>query len=293
MRFKEELLRIAADVDKVLAEMLPKERWDNEPAAVARYATLGKGKRIRPFLTVQCANLFGASYESALHAGACIEMIHNFSLIHDDMPCIDNDTVRNGKPSAWAQYGEWRAMLGGDLLLNWPYHALASDEKISTDAKVRLELIQILSDASNEMVRGEYMDIEAEAGKFQTASEVDEIQLLKTGQLFLACTMFGATLGNADEKSREALREFTKNMGLCFQVTDDILDATGDPEKVGKTLKKDAAAGKATYISLYGLEGARAKATELATAAKDALSIFDHRADNLRELMDYMVTRES
>jgi len=293
MSFKQELSRITADVEKVLEEMLPKGRWDDDPSNVGRYSTLNKGKRLRPFLTVQSAGLFDVPYQPALRAGTCIEMLHNFSLIHDDLPCIDNDNLRNGRPSAWAQYGYWQAVLGGDGLLNWPYHVLATDEKISDNPAVRLELIRILSEASHGMLLGEYMDTESETGRFHAISDIDEIQILKTGQIFLACTMFGATLGHADEASRAALRKFTESMGLCFQVTDDILDATGDESKVGKTLNKDAAANKATYISLYGLDGARAKAAELAAAAKNALAIFDHRADALRDLMDYMTTRES
>ena len=251
------------------------------------------GKRIRTFLCVQSANLFGANYESALRAGACIEMVHNFSLIHDDMPCIDNDKLRRGRASAWAKFGECDGMLGGDYLLNRPFFILATDEKVSGDLAIRIELIKILSEMTNGMLLGEWMDVRAETGSFQTLEEVNEIQSLKTGCIFNACTMFGATLGNANAAEREALKKFTDAMGLCFQITDDILDATGDESKVGKTLRKDDAAGKATYISLYGLDGAQKYAEKFAADAKSALSIFDNRADDLRELMDYMITRES
>lgn len=296
MPFKQELSRIATDVEEVLEEMLPRQNadWAGAPANAARYAALDAGKRLRTFLTVQSAGLFDAPYESSLRAGAVIEMIHNYSLIHDDLPCMDNDQLRRGRPSAWAKYGERNALLAGNFLANWPYYILAIDDKISADAAVRLELTKILANATNGMLLGQYMDCDAaDFGKFQSAEAIDKIQSLKTGQIFLACTMFGATLGGADANTRAALKKFTDAMGLCFQITDDILDATGDQEKVGKTLHKDAAAGKATYISLLGLDGARAKATELAATAKDALSIFDSRADHLREMMDYMVTRES
>ncbi len=292
---KTELSRIASDVDKVLGEMIPGERveWVGAPANVARYSALDAGKRLRTFLCIQSANLFGVEYDSALRAGACIEMVHNFSLIHDDMPCIDNDTLRRGRASAWAKFGECDALLGGDYLLNRPFFILATDEKISGDAKIRIELIKILSKMTDGMLLGEWMDVKAETGSFQTLDEVNEIQSLKTGCIFNACTMFGAVLGNADDAARTALKKFTDAMGLCFQITDDILDAVGDESKVGKTLRKDDAAGKATYISLYGLDGAREHATRLAADAKSALDIFDGRADNLRELMDYMITRES
>ncbi|MCL1892504.1 MAG: polyprenyl synthetase family protein [Alphaproteobacteria bacterium] len=291
MSLKQELARITIDVDKVLEEMLPRGRWDDDPASVGRYAAIDKGKRLRPFLTTQTAGLFGAPYEPALRAGAYIEMLHNFSLIHDDLPCIDNDELRNGKPSAWAKFGYWQAVLGGDGLLNSSLLSLTMDEKVSPDPQIRLELIRILTEASNGMLLGEYMDIVSETGKFHNPKDIDEIQILKTGCIFNACTKFGALLGNADEASREALRKFTLPMGLCFQVTDDILDAVGDQEKVGKTLHKDA--NKATYVKLFGVDGARKKAAELSAQAKDELSMFDHRADNLRELMDYLLIREN
>ncbi|MFA7188042.1 MAG: polyprenyl synthetase family protein [Alphaproteobacteria bacterium] len=293
--FKTELLKTASDIDKILDEMIPAQKadWTGAPSNVARYSALDAGKRVRSFLCTQSAALFDVDYESALRAAACIEMIHNFSLIHDDMPCIDNDKLRRGRASAWAKFGECDALLGGDYLLNRPYFILATDEKISKDLSVRMELIKILSEMTDGMALGEWMDVKAESGEFQTLPEVNAIQSLKTGCIFNACTMFGAVLGNADQDSRDALKKFTDAMGLCFQITDDILDAIGDEAKVGKTLRKDNAAGKATYISLYGLDGAREHAVKLAAQAKNALSIFDGRADNLRELMDYMITRES
>jgi farnesyl diphosphate synthase len=293
MSLKTELVRIAADVDRVLNEMIPAQRWESAPANVARYVALDAGKRIRSFLTVQSAALFDVDYDSSIRAGACVEMVHNFSLIHDDLPCIDNDRLRRGKPSAWAKFGECDAILGGDYLLSHAFFILATDEKISRSAATRLELIRILSEMTSGMIFGEWMDVQAEDGKFKTAPEVNSIQSLKTGCIFNACTMFGAALGGADDLARAALRKFTDAMGLCFQITDDILDAIGDEEKVGKTLRKDDAAGKATYITLYGLDGARGHAARIAAEAKGALDMFGARADNLRELMDYMITRES
>ncbi|MCL2017195.1 MAG: polyprenyl synthetase family protein [Alphaproteobacteria bacterium] len=298
MPFKQELSRIAADVEKVLDEMLPRQEHSGAPTDAARYATLDAGKRLRTFLTVQAAGLFDVSYDAALRAGAVIELVHNFSLIHDDLPCIDNDTLRRGRPSVWAKYGESNAVLAGDFLLNHAYKILADDSRIAPDYLQRIMLIKALSSATNGMLLGEWMDIQAESGRFQTESEVNEIQALKTGQIFWACIRFGTILAKEKPSNEQilALDDFVDAMGLCFQITDDILDAVGDQDKVGKTLRKDAAAGasgKATYVSLYGVEGARAKARELSDRAKNALSIFDNRADNLRELMDYMVTRET
>jgi farnesyl diphosphate synthase len=292
MSLKTELSKIAVDVDNMLNEMIPADQYDNSPANIARYAVLDAGKRLRSFLTVQVASLFEVKYETAIRAGACLEMVHNFSLIHDDLPCIDNDNLRRGRPSVWAKYGERNAVLAGDFLLNRPYFILATDTKISSDANVRLELVKILSDMTQGMILGEWMDCEAEDKTVATESDILTIQTLKTGCLFNAATSMGAVLGGANAEQRAALKKFTDNMGLCFQVTDDILDASGDQEKVGKTLRKDDRTGKATFVSLLGLDGARAKAVDIAAAAKSALDIFGPRADILRELMDYIVVRD-
>jgi farnesyl diphosphate synthase len=297
MDFASELQKIANDVELVLDEMLPPARFEGgAPSEAGRYAALDAGKRLRTFLTVQAAQLFDAPYESALRAGAVVELIHNFSLIHDDLPCIDNDRLRRGRPSVWAKYGERNAVLAGDFLLNTAYGILAADSRIAPDASTRLRLVDALALSTDGMILGEWMDCEAESGRFRTAPEIDGVQELKTGRIFLACARFGIILGGATKVAGEkvaALEKFVAAMGLCFQITDDILDAVGDEGKVGKTLRKDNAAGKATYVSLLGIDGARAKAAELAATAKSALSVFDERADNLRALMDYMVSRES
>ncbi|MDR2769969.1 MAG: polyprenyl synthetase family protein [Rickettsiales bacterium] len=287
-----DLKKIAGDANRVLGECIEPAEWSGAPADVGRYAALDAGKCLRTYITVKSAGLFGSGlYMQAVRAGACIEMVHNFSLIHDDMPCIDNDALRRGRPSAWAKHGERNAILGGDYLLNNAYRVLSRDDRIA-DAPTRMRLIQILSESTDGMILGEWMDCEAEAGKFRTAPEIDRIQSLKTGRMFLACTMSGAALGGADGTAAAALKKFTAPMGLCFQVTDDILDASGDQEKVGKTLCKDGPAGKATYVALLGLDGARKKADDLAAEAKDALSMFKDRAQGLIDLMDYMVARD-
>lgn len=293
MDFKSELKKIASDVEKVLNETIPLPRYAGDPFDASRYAALDAGKRLRTFLTVQVGQLFDAQYDALVRAGACIEMSHNFSLIHDDLPCIDNDKLRRGRPSVWAKYGERNAVLAGDFLAVLPYQILANDARISANESIRLKLIGELASATNGMILGEWMDCEAESDKFKTAPEIDEVQELKTGRIFLACARFGSILGGASAEQARALDNFIAAMGLCFQITDDILDAVGDEAKVGKTLRKDDAAGKATYVSLLGVDGARNKAVELVAAAKSALDIFDNRADNLRALMDYMITRDS
>ena len=290
--FKSELSRIAEDVDVILDGYLP-EDLEASPADVGRYATIDAGKRLRSFLTVKIAELLGVPYASALRAGAIVEIVHNFSLIHDDLPCIDNDTLRRGRPSAWAKFGERNAVLGGDYLLNIAYKILATDERITADAATRLKLVYALSDATDGMLMGEWMDCEAETGRFGTHPEVDQIQTLKTGRIFMAAANFAIILGAPSADERAALEKFIAAMGLCFQITDDILDAEGVQDKVGKTLRKDAAANKATYISLFGLEYAKKKAMELAEGAKSALAVFGTKASLLLELMDYMVVRDN
>lgn len=292
MNFQTELLQIVKDVEPILEEYLP-PGLPGSAADVGRYAVLDAGKRLRVFLTVKIAELFGVSYESAIRAGAVIEIVHAFSLVHDDLPCIDNDELRRGKPSAWAKFGERNAVLGGDYLLNIAYKILAEDERISPDVAVRLKLAGALADATDGMILGEWMDCEAESGRFNTIAEVEKIQTLKTGKIFMACANFGMILGNADNEARAAIEKFIAAMGLCFQITDDILDCTSTAEQLGKTPGKDRTANKATYISLSGLENARAKVLELAADAKSALNIFGERAEILSAFMDYMVKRNS
>jgi len=290
--FKTELTKIAADAEVVLNEYLP-EDLEGSPADVGRYAVLDAGKRLRIFLAVKIGELFGASYAAALRAGAVVDIVHAFSLVHDDLPCIDNDELRRGRASAWAKFGERNAVLGGDYLLNIAYKILATDQRIAADAATRLKLVYALADATDGMIMGEWMDCEAESGRFNTHPEVDQIQTLKTGRIFMASANFGMILGAPTAEERAAIEKFIAAMGLCFQITDDILDVAGDQTKVGKTLGKDTAQNKATYISLFGLDYARKKARELADTAKEALAIFGDRAAVLCELMDYMVVREN
>lgn len=292
MPLKSELISIATDINKIFGEMIPADKYPNSPVNVSRYAILDAGKRLRSFLCVQVAKIFDVPYAAAIRAGACVEMVHNFSLIHDDLPCIDNDKLRRGRPSVWAKYGERNAILAGDYLLNRPYFILATDAQISTDVQIRIELINVLSEMTQGMILGEWMDCEAETQTNQTKSEIELIQDLKTGCLFNACTSFGAILGGANAEQRAALKKYTDAMGLCFQITDDILDAAGDQALVGKTLRKDANANKATFVTLLGLDGAREMAQTVGQTAKTALDIFGPRADTLRELIDYILVRD-
>lgn len=256
-----------------------------------RYSALSGGKRLRPFLCVVSSGLFGVSKESALNAAAAIECIHTYSLIHDDLPAMDNDPLRRGKPSCHVAFGEAAAILAGDGLLTYAFQLLA-DKKMHPDPGVRCELISALAQASGHvgMVGGQMMDMEAEQQEL-TADEIIRLQRLKTGELFAVSCEAGAILGKAPSMMRSVIRAYAHDIGLAFQITDDLLDAEGTRKKTGKEVNKDKIAGKATLVSVLGTEHAREHAKILADQAISHLSVFDKRADLLRELAKFVINR--
>lgn len=258
-----------------------------------RYAALSGGKRLRPFLTVASANLFGVAGESAVTAASAIELIHTYSLVHDDLPAMDDDALRRGKPSCHIEFGEAAAILAGDALLTYAFQILA-DENTHSDPGVRCQLISAVSKAAGQqgMVGGQMMDIEAE-NEDLSADEIIRLQRMKTGELFAISCEIGAILGKAPKHMRTVLRAYAHDMGLAFQITDDLLDAEGTREDTGKEVKKDSVAGKATLVSVLGVEHAREQAERLAAQAKMHLSVFDKRADLLRDLADFVVERKA
>jgi len=256
-----------------------------------RYSTLGGGKRLRPFLAVCSASLFGVSMDAALEAAAAIEFIHTYSLIHDDLPAMDNDDLRRGKPSAHKQFSEATAILAGDGLLTYAFQVLAS-QKMHPDPAVRCELITALAQASGcfGMVGGQMMDLEAE-NKTLSVDEIIRLQRLKTGELFAVSCEAGAILGKAPHMMRNLLRAYAHDMGLAFQITDDLLDAEGTRTATGKNVRKDKAAGKATLVSVMGIERAREHSQILIRQAISHLDVFDKKADQLRKLAEFVITR--
>lgn len=256
-----------------------------------RYSALSGGKRLRPFLAVCSANLFGVSAEAAIEAACAIEFIHAYSLIHDDLPAMDNDDLRRGKPSCHKQFGEAAAILAGDGLLTYAFQILAS-HKIHSDASVRCELITALATASGcmGMVGGQMMDLEAE-NKTLSVDEIIRLQRLKTGELFAVSCEAGAILGKAPGMMRNLLRAYAHDMGLAFQITDDLLDAEGTRTQTGKNVRKDNAAGKATLVAVMGAERAREHSRILIKQAISHLDMFDKKADNLRHLAEFVITR--
>lgn len=266
-------------------------RGEERVMEAIRYSTLGGGKRLRPFLAVCSAGLFGVAMDAAIEAAAAIEFIHTYSLIHDDLPAMDNDDLRRGKPSCHKQFDEATAILAGDGLLTYAFQVLASP-KMHPDTAVRCELITALSQASGcfGMVGGQMMDLEAE-NKTLSVDEIIRLQRLKTGELFAVSCEAGAILGKAPHMMRNLLRAYAHDMGLAFQITDDLLDAEGTRTATGKNVRKDKAAGKATLVSVMGVERAREHSQILIRQAISHLDVFDKKADQLRKLAEFVIAR--
>ncbi len=258
-----------------------------------RYSALSGGKRLRPFLTICSASLFGVSRESAIETAAAIEFIHTYSLIHDDLPAMDNDDLRRGKPSCHKAFGEAAAILAGDGLQAYAFQILSSN-RTHADPKVRCELISALAQAAGcwGMVGGQMMDMQAEHQELST-DEIIRLQRMKTGELFAISCEAGAILGKAPHMMRKLLRAYAHDMGLAFQITDDLLDAEGTRTKVGKTVRKDKHAGKATLVGSMGIERARDHAETLVEQAISHLSVFDKKADGLRQMARFVIERKS
>jgi farnesyl diphosphate synthase len=257
-----------------------------------RHAAIGGGKRMRPLLVVASCALFHIDERAALRVATAIEAIHVYSLIHDDMPCMDDDDLRRGKPTVHKAFDEATAVLAGDSLHALAFELLA-DESTHADPFVRSELILELARASGPdgMAGGQMMDLEAE-GRVYDLQTVTRLQQLKTGALISFCVEAGAIMGRLPPEGRAHLRGYARDIGLAFQIADDILDVEGDEAAAGKALHKDAAAGKATFLSLLGLERAKMQAQALVDQAIAHLSSYGAEADLLRAIARYTVERD-
>jgi farnesyl diphosphate synthase len=257
-----------------------------------RYATIAGGKRVRPLLVTATAAMFGVDREAAIRVGTAIEAIHVYSLIHDDLPCMDDDGLRHGRPTVHVQFDEATAVLAGDALHDFAFEVLA-DLETSGDPFVRIELIRTLATASgmNGMAGGQMMDIVAETSSFDLQT-VTRLQQLKTGALLAASVEMGAILGRVSPEGRTHLRGFARDIGLAFQIADDLLDAEGDEAAAGKALRKDAQAGKETFVSLLGVARAREQARMLVDQAVGHLASHGEEADLLRALARFIVERD-
>ena len=280
-------------VDAALDAMLPPPHGKQARVQEAmRYAIQAGGKRLRPVLVLQAARLFGVPDARALRVGAAIEALHTYSLVHDDLPSMDDDDLRRGRPTTHIAFDEMTAVLAGDALLTIAFEFLAGQQTHAT-AEVRSALVLRLAEASGHvgMIGGQIIDMLADES-FGIA-DVIELQRKKTGQLFEFSCEAGPILGEASAEDRARLKAYAEEMGVVFQITDDLLDVTSTAEKTGKAVGKDADAGKQTLVTLLGIEGARAEALRRAQAAVDALGPHAARAPQLVALPFYLLDRDS
>ncbi len=290
----------ADDIADTLASLLPRAEVDGVRCAEARlldamrYACEG-GKRLRAFLAVETAILFGTDRGHALRVGAALECIHAYSLVHDDLPSMDDDDLRRGRPTTHIAFDEATAILAGDALQTMAFSILAS-EATHENPFIRCELVACLARASGArgMVGGQMIDIEAEqADEPLSLAATSRLQRMKTGALIEASCAMGAILGHASATNRRAVEYYARDFGLAFQIRDDLLDAIGDVAAVGKAVAKDADAGKATFVDLLGIDGAKERAALLTEQAKAHLAPLGDRAAPLRDLADHALDRKS
>jgi farnesyl diphosphate synthase len=281
-------------IQSALDAVLPRAEGPEARVSEAmRYAALGGGKRLRAFIAMETGKLFGVERAAMGRVAAAIESLHAYSLVHDDLPAMDNDAVRHGKPAAHLAFDEATAILAGDGLLTLAFAVLAAPET-HTDPHVRIELVARLAQAAGAhgMVGGQMIDMLA--GKHELSlAEITRLQRLKTGALIEFSAESGAIMGRAGREARHALHGYAQELGLAFQIADDVLDIEGDPAAMGKAARKDATAGKATFVTLMGVDRAREQAHRLAAQAVQHLEMFDEKADFLRALARYVVARQS
>jgi len=284
----------AARIERAIDRLLPTVPGSERRLIEAmRYATLGGGKRLRGFLATETAGLFGADAAAALRVAASVEMLHAYSLVHDDLPCMDDDDLRRGQPSTHRKFDEATAVLAGDALQTRAFEILAAADTHPEPA-VRIALVAALAEASGAagMVGGQMIDMEGE-GRTLSLPEVERLHALKTGRLIRYSAEAGAILGRAEPPARERLAAYGRDLGAAFQVADDVLDATASAEVLGKTAGKDQQAGKSTFVALLGIDGAREAAERLAQSAVAHLDGFGAAADRLRALARYVVERRN
>ncbi len=288
--FQTALSRVAAEVEAVMETLLPPP--ESQVIEAMRYAALAGGKRMRAFLVMESCLVYRVPEKQAARLAATVEFIHTYSLIHDDLPSMDNDDLRRGKPTVHVKWDEATAVLAGDALQTLAFETLTAPQS-ALDPNTRLRLIKSLAQAVGAMgmVGGQGFDIAAERhGAILGIEDITELQSLKTGQLFRWSAEAGPVVANLDTT---AMAEYARALGLAFQVWDDVLDIEGDPAKAGKRLRKDTAAGKATFVALLGLSGAKKHAAGLVDAAIAALDRFGSPAENLRRAARFSINREA
>lgn len=289
---RDHLAASRALVDRTLAELLPSE--GSEPASVhsaVRWSLLAGGKRFRPALLLSVGETFGATEDDLLHSACAVEMIHTYSLIHDDLPAMDDDELRRGRPTCHVRFGEATAILAGDVLQTLAFQTVAEDDRLTPETRVRVvaELARA-SGTPGGMVAGQALDLAAES-RDVTVDELETIHRLKTGALIVGAARAGAVIAAVDDSQLRAVTEYASALGLLFQITDDLLDVTASAEALGKTPGKDARSSKATYPALYGLEATVELARKTHTQACTALNHIDG-SDLLRAIADFILERQ-
>ncbi|MBL4739737.1 MAG: polyprenyl synthetase family protein [Sneathiella sp.] len=292
-KFAKALRQTAELMEKELKVFFPENSSPEHRLNEAmRYAVLSGGKRLRAFLVIQCADLFDVSRDYSVRVAAALEIMHTYSLIHDDLPCMDDDDLRRGVPTVHIKFDETVAVLAGDALQALAFEILA-DPKTHPSASIRAELVLKLSQAAGPrgMVGGQTMDVYADAENISLAT-ITRLQQLKTGALITFACEAGAILGHASPAQRTSIRAYSHDLGLAFQITDDILDAEGESTEMGKATQKDSEAGKATFVSLMGVEKAKIHASMLSTQAINHISSFKESAALLRDAAIFTVKRQ-
>jgi len=292
--FKQSLAANAQAVGEILNELLTSgDAPEHRLIDAMRYTTLSSGKRVRPFLVTASAALFNVAHQSSLRAAAAIEMMHCYSLVHDDLPAMDDDVLRRGRPTCHIKFDEATAILAGDALLTKAFEVLAAPST-HADPQVRADLVLALARAAGHagMVGGQMLDLVAENIELDMP-EITRLQRMKTGKLIFVSCEAGAILGKASADKRQNLKHYAYDIGLAFQIADDLLDVEGREEQVGKKTGKDAVAGKATFVSFLGVEQARKQATMLTKQAIGHLDMFGDKAEPLRDLAHFIVNRSS
>ncbi|MCH9753203.1 MAG: polyprenyl synthetase family protein [Alphaproteobacteria bacterium] len=299
MPISDRLKTTAAALEEELQGLLAGPLCQGTPPrllAAMGHALLGGGKRLRPFLVIESAALFGLPSHRAMSLAMAVELIHGYSLAHDDLPAMDDDKLRRGQPTVWAKFDEWTAILAGDAMQALAFEVLAR-ENADRAPSVTVQLVAGLAAASGAhgMVGGQALDLEAD--KLGQPSDLDaghirDLQAMKTGALIRFSCESGAILAQADTKERRRLAEYGQHLGYAFQIADDLLDAQGDAEKVGKAVAKDEAAGKATLVSLMGIEAAKLELRATVERAQNAVKPFGDRAEALMAAADFVASRD-
>jgi farnesyl diphosphate synthase len=284
-------------IEGALASLLPAVERDSAPGLARlfeamRYSSLNGGKRMRPYLTVICADLFGVDRKHSLRAGAAVEMVHCYSLVHDDLPAMDDSDLRRGRPTSHMEYDDATAILVGDALLTEAFSVLG-DEQTHPEAVTRVRLVQELAQAAGArgMVGGQMMDVLSETGE-HVERDITLLQSLKTGALIRCACRLGGLLGNASDEQMRLIDSYAENIGLAFQITDDLLDLDGDMEMTGKPVGQDKALEKITFVELLGQDGATAKAKELVDEAITAIQTLSANTSALEEVARFILARQ-